>query len=124
MSMLAIVLLVFFLAGCGNQTTTLTKADVGKTIQLHSGDQIVIQLDENPSTGYEWGIEMNNASILTLQSSTYTASGNLPGSGGTRVFTFQANNPGTGLLLLRYWRKAEGDSSIINRFNVNVQVLS
>jgi inhibitor of cysteine peptidase len=117
-------LCLLFLSSCGNQTITMAQTDNGKSVQVHAGDTIVIQLDENASTGYTWAINKTDTTILTLQSSTYTSSGNLPGSGGTRVFTFLAKNPGTVQLQLKYWRSFEGDSSIIQRYNVTIEVQS
>ena len=103
----------------------LTQADNGRTIQAHTGDQIIISLDENPSTGFLWAIDKTDNSMLTQQSSDFTPMpGGALGSGGTRVFTFVAKNAGTVNLQLKYWRSFEGDSSIIRRFNVTIQVQS
>jgi inhibitor of cysteine peptidase len=115
-------LFLLFFSSCGNQTITITQTDNGKTIQVHAGDTLVIQLDENASTGYTWAVNKIDTTVLLLQSSTYTASGNLPGSGGTRVFTFLAKNPGTVHLQLKYWRSFVGDSSISERYSVTVEV--
>jgi len=115
----------FFLlcfSSCGTQTITMTQTDNGKAVQVHAGDTMVIQLDENASTGYTWAVNKIDTTVLLLQSSTYTASGNVPGSGGTRVFTFLAKNPGTVQLQLKYWRSFVGDSSIIQRYSITVEV--
>ncbi len=115
-------LFLLFLSSCGNQTITMMQTDNGKSVQAHAGDTIVIQLDENASTGYTWAVNKTDTTVLMLQSSTYTSSGNLPGSGGTRVFTFLAKNPGTVQLQLKYWRSFEGDSSIVERYSVTIEV--
>jgi inhibitor of cysteine peptidase len=62
------VCLLFF-ASCGSQAgkLTLTEADKGKTVQVHTGDQITLQLDENPSTGYLWAIDKTDNAVLALQ---------------------------------------------------------
>ena len=102
---------------------TLTEADAGKTVQAHTGDHILIQLSANPTTGYSWAIDKTDSTILALQRETYTPStGGLVGSGGTTVFTFIAQHPGTVHLQLKYWRSWEGDSSIFNRYDVTIQV--
>jgi inhibitor of cysteine peptidase len=104
---------------------TLTEADKGKTVQVHTGDQITLQLDENPSTGYLWAIDKTDNAVLALQHSDYTPTpGGALGSGGTRVFTFIAKNPGTVHLQLKLWRSFEGDSSIIQRYDITIQVQS
>jgi len=117
-------LFLLFFSSCGKQTITMTKTDNGKSVQAHAGDTIVIQLDENASTGYTWAVNKTDTTVLMLQSSTYTSSGNLPGSGGTRVFTFLAKNPGTVHLQLKYWRSFVGDASITERYSVNIEVQS
>ena len=118
-------LLLLYVTACGNtgSACTLTYADHGKTIQAHTGDQITICLDENPTTGYLWAIDHTDTTILTQQSSDYTPTpGGGVGSGGTRVFVFHAKNTGTVQLQLKYWRSFEGNSSIIKHFNVTIQV--
>ena len=59
----------------------ITQTDNGKAVQVHAGDTLVIQLDENASTGYTWAVNKIDTTVLLLQGSTYTASGNVPGSG-------------------------------------------
>jgi inhibitor of cysteine peptidase len=117
-------LFLLSLSSCGNQTVVITKTENGKSVQAHSGDTIVLQLDENASTGYTWAASKTDATILALQDSTYTASGNVPGSGGTRVFTFLAKKAGTVHLQLKYWRSFVGDSSVTQRYSVTVEVQS
>lgn len=101
----------------------LSASDNGKTVTVHSGDEIVITLDENPTTGYVWAIDKTDDSVLTLKSSDYTGSGvPLAGAGGTRTFTFTAAKAGTVDLALKDWRSWEGDSSIVGHFGVTIQV--
>ena len=101
----------------------LTEADAGKTVQAHTGDHILIQLSANPTTGYSWAIDKTDTTILALQSESYTPTpGGLIGSGGTTVFTFIAQHPGMVQLQLKYWRSWEGDSSILTRYDVTIQV--
>ncbi len=102
---------------------TLTEADAGKTVQAHTGDQISIQLSANVTTGYSWAIDKTDTTVLTLQRETYTPyPGGGLGSGGTAVFTFRAQQPGTVHLQLKYWRSWMGDSSIARRYDVTIQV--
>ena len=102
---------------------TLTEADVGKTVQAHPGDHIMIQLSANPGTGFSWAIDRTDTMTLTLQRESYTpSSGGALGSGGTAVFTFIAQRAGTVNLHLKYWRSWEGDSSIVKRYDVTIHV--
>jgi inhibitor of cysteine peptidase len=102
---------------------TLTQSDAGKTFKVHTGDVIVIQLKENPTTGYRWAIDKSDNAILALQSSDSAVTpGAGIGGGGTRTFTFKAEKPGTVRLELKQWRDWIGDSSIIGHYDVTIQV--
>jgi inhibitor of cysteine peptidase len=102
---------------------TLTETDSGKAIVTHTGDQITIQLAANATTGFAWAIDKTDTTVLALQRETYTPSaGGGLGSGGTAVFIFTAQHPGTVHLQLKYWRSWEGDSSIVKRYDVTIQV--
>ncbi len=106
-------------------THTLTDADKGKTIQVHQGDEIVIQLKENPTTGYRWAIDKTDDKVLASQNPDFSPT---PGTGiggsGTRIFTFIAHQPGTVHLQLKLWRSWIGDSSITDRYDVTITVQS
>lgn len=101
----------------------LTQAHTGQSFSVHPGEVIAIQLKENPTTGYRWAIDISDNAILALQSSDYAV---LPGTGigggGTRTLTFKAERPGAVRLQLKLCRSWEGDSSIIDRYDVTIQV--
>ena len=101
----------------------LTERDQGKTIIVHPGDTIVIQLDENPTTGFTWEIQEEDEHVLKRVNSEYTPppEGTI-GIGGVRLFTFEAKHVGTAQLELKYWRSFVGDSSIMQRYDITVRV--
>lgn len=102
---------------------TLTQADNGKSVQVKPGDLIVIHLGENPTTGYRWAVDQINSEVISLVNSDYAQSpGTGIGGGGERTFTFNAVKTGHSLIRLKLWREFQGDSSIIQRFDVTVQV--
>jgi len=104
---------------------TLTEADKGKTIQVHRGSEIVIHLEENPTTGYRWAIDQTNNTVLAPQNPSFSPTpGGGIGAGGTRTFTFIAKQPGIVHLQLKLWREEEGNSSIKDRYDVTIQVQS
>ena len=103
----------------------LTEADKDKSVDVPQGTEIVIRLKENPTTGYLWAVDQNDDAVLPLQSSDFDMTPDAAaGAGGTRIFTFAAGQPGTVHLQLKLWREWQGDSSIIDRYDVNVQVHS
>ncbi len=104
-------------------TITLTQADKGKSITVHPGDEIIINLTENPTTGYQWAIDKTDATVLVSQNPTFSSTpGGAIGSGGTRTFTFIAKQPGTVQLQLKLWREWLGNASIIDRYDITVQI--
>jgi inhibitor of cysteine peptidase len=103
---------------------TLSKADEGKTIEVHRGDTVNVQVDENPTTGYRWAVDNDGGKILSLQNSDYASVGGGIGGGGQRTFSFKANRAGTSHIQLKHWRDWQGDSSIIDHFDVTVRVKS
>ena len=102
---------------------TITQADRGKTFTVRNGDVIIINLAENPSTGYEWAIDKIDSNAIKLQSSEFSLPENAGvGSGGERIFTFKAKATGIARLQLKEWRPWSGERSIVQRFEVTLQI--
>ncbi len=102
---------------------TLTRVDDGKAIEVQPGDTIIVRLDENATTGFQWAVDKSGDDILTLQNSDYApAPGSKIGGGGQRIFTFRAQKAGAVGLQLKLWRQWEGDKSVIERFAVAIEV--
>lgn len=123
--MLGIFLLFF--SSCGNQGIVITHMQDGQSVQVHAGETIVLQLDENPTTGFTWEVSQTDATILTLQDSTYVPEPGNPGEtgrGGTHIWTFVTKHPGTAHLQLKNWRSFEGASSATQWYNVTLEVQS
>jgi inhibitor of cysteine peptidase len=101
----------------------LTQVDAGRSVDVRPGDTIIIQLPENPTTGYEWAVETADDEIVALQGSDFTLPPTVTmGGGGTRVFTFGAKEPGAVPIRLKYWRPWEGDGSVSDRFDIAAHV--
>ena len=104
-------------------TIMLLRSDNGKTIPICVDDTVVIRLDENPTTGYQWAIEERDEAEVALQSADYTRSRSAGvGGGGQRIWTFRAKRTGVVTLQLKLWRAWEGDPSIVERFTITLQV--
>jgi inhibitor of cysteine peptidase len=125
---------LLFLVGCGTtniggggsaSNVTLTEADKGKTIDVNQSAEVLFRLKENPTTGYRWAIDQNDDTLLPLRSSNFSSTSDAPvGAGGTRIFTFIAKQPGTVHLQLKLWRAWQGHSSIVERYDVTIQIHS
>ena len=97
---------------------TLKDEDSGRTVEVHPGSTVTIRLNEG-TTGYRWAVE--NADGLQ-QIGDRNEPGGAVGSTGVRVIEFRASSPGSHNLKLKNWREFEGDSSVIGRFTVRVNV--
>ncbi len=101
----------------------LSNVDNGKTIALTSGQKLILQLSENPTTGYRWSLPMLKPEILRLVDDRFDLSSPVAmGSGGQRILTFQANHPGQLSLNLKNRREWEEEASAIGSFNLLIQV--
>lgn len=92
-----------------------------KTLTVHKGDQIEIDLDETPTAGYNWeveSIENINCKLLTSDYKVYESAG--IGGGGIRSMIFHVENSGNCTIKLKNWQRWSGD--IYQRFEVNIVV--
>lgn len=104
----------------------LTKANNGESINVGLGDEIVLRLAENATTGYRWAVVRADG-LAEQEVPGHSQPGppepdSLIGSGGLREFRFRAGTPGDGRLELKYWREWEGDSSVVERFAIDLKV--
>lgn len=103
---------------------TLTQADNGKSIVMQVNDFLVVSLDENATNGFQWTVDSDGSPLVELQASEYIRATELGvGRGGQRVLTFKAEHTGTTELQLKLWREWEGESSIVKRFTITLQIL-
>ena len=103
-------------------TKTVTAVDNGTTIEVHPGDELVVRLEENPTTGYRWQIDRIDGPLEPAGDSYELSAPGMIGGGGSHEFRFRATGPGTADLTLKHLRSWEGDASITQRFAVTVNV--
>jgi len=102
-TVLAIVLIA--IAGIGillyvdkepQKAITVDASSNNSTIKAKPNQQIIINLDSNPSTGYSWQLANSyNQAVVTKESNSFTkSSSNAIGAPGTEVWTFKAVGKG------------------------------
>ncbi|WP_429691026.1 protease inhibitor I42 family protein [Bacillus mycoides] len=97
----------------------LTQKDQGKVIPLHRNQRFSIQLTENPLTGYSWTIcNILGICLLTEQFQFNCILEEVIGHHGVRIFQFQAIHTGKHTLQFKHWREWQGESSIIEKFQL------
>ena len=102
-------------------TLNLTEQDNGGQISARAGEEVILRLPENVTTGFRWAVEDANPK-LELASATHESSRSAAlGASGQALFRFRVIGTGSEKLSLKYWRQWEGDASIVKRFVVTVQ---
>ncbi len=107
-------------AGAGTIVTVGPAAN-GKTVRLKVGATLVVRLAGNPTTGYTWSTKAVDRRVLKPLPIAYSASSNLPGSGGIFRIRFRAIARGTTTLRLVYARPFE-HTAPPRRFSLRVVV--
>ncbi|MBN2131081.1 MAG: protease inhibitor I42 family protein [Sedimentisphaerales bacterium] len=89
-----------------------------ETIEVTVGQNFVISLQSNPTTGYSWELTSPLPTWLVLVGSEYIPAPTDPpmvGSGGVEEWTFRANAAGTATITFEYRRPWEKDQSPAER---------
>jgi len=98
---------------CGT-TEPKVYSDPNETINVNVGQELIIALDENPTTGYSWQKEFDNSFLELVgdkfESSSEAKKGKEPivGAGGTRSFQFKALKKGGTKVTLVYKQSWKG----------------
>jgi inhibitor of cysteine peptidase len=94
-----------------------TKADNQIAVQV--GDEFMIELEANPTTGYEWHLQFDSGKV-TLLSQQFKQKGGGVGAGGVQHFRLKASNPGQTTIRAIYKRSWEANSLEEHSFTVNI----
>lgn len=121
------VTLLVAVAGCALGAVApvrLSDADSGKAAQLQVGGSLVIDLEENVTTGYSWRVDGALPPQLKAASDKAKPSGQtgVVGAAGRRVLTYTAVAAGTGQLRLVYVRPWEKGVAPAKTFTASITV--
>ena len=82
--------------------------DCGSSVDLNTGDFMLLSLEGNPTTGYVWEIESNDPAVIkSVGEPEFTADSSAIGAGGTYTLRFSAVAKGQTTLKLVYHRPFE-----------------
>lgn len=91
----------------------------GQTVALAAGQALVLRLEENPTTGYQWSV--TSSGNLRLEANDFVpACGPAVGASGLRCQRWRAQGAGTHPLELVYRRAWEPIEKAIGRFEILV----
>jgi len=94
----------------------------GRTLTVEPGDDIVIVLDENPTTGYQWSVVSFDSRRLTLVRDDFAPMSCATGAGGKKSYQLRAGRPGRAGFSVKLWRAWSGESSVIDRRTFSFRV--
>lgn len=124
--------LALTLAGCGgsgddaddtDDGVRVEDEDAGSIVRLSSGETLVVELDGNPSTGYDWHVRGIDDTILRQDGEAeFEAEQDIPGSAGIVTLRFNAVGKGTTTLDLAYYREFEQGVPPADTFQIVVEV--
>jgi|YNPNPStandDraft_1061719.scaffolds.fasta_scaffold252993_1 inhibitor of cysteine peptidase len=110
MRFLTVIIIALVLGRCNSQEEriALSKADHGREVRLRPGQEIILCLEGNPTTGFTWEVaELDSAAIAQMKEMEFTPHSNLVGAPGTFTFRFKALRRGAATLRLVYRRPWE-----------------
>jgi inhibitor of cysteine peptidase len=111
------------LSACETSSSPDEYSDPAVPIRVSMGDQPVLRLASNPSTGFSWSLGASlDESIVRLEGSRYVADRRvMPGSGGTELWTFRTVGRGSTAIVMRYARPWEDEGATVSEFQLEVR---
>lgn len=105
-----------------SQTVVINQHDNGKTIHLHPGDSVQVELMTTGQPGYDWHLDDFNTKYLDKISSGHDHNNppNQIGSPITRVWRFRALIPGSTEINVKYYQSYDGKQRITDQFKAGV----
>ena len=100
-------------------TKAFTKTANDSTATVHVNEEFMIELEENPSTGYCWEIAAS-AEIKIISSDFLLHNTSAIGGGGLHRFVLKTELPGNFHLEVRLRRRWEDENLYIDRFEIDI----
>jgi inhibitor of cysteine peptidase len=104
---IALVAAAALLGACGDdggRTVELDATDSLSEVSLDVGDQLAVELEANPTTGYSWELGPLPDGLQLVSSEFEEPGGSLVGAPGMQLFVFDVVGPGSGILRFEYVR--------------------
>lgn len=118
---IGVVVLAVLVTACSS-TARVTEADDGGSVSIGVGDELVISLPANPSTGYAWVVGPFDADVLEqVGEAEFESESDLVGAPGIYTVRFEGRAAGTVELVLDYERSFE-DTDPEDTFVITITV--
>lgn len=108
------------------QSVKLTENDNRGALVLEKGQRVVVELEENPTTGYVWKLAEEKLSgvvkLVETKYEPYSTEPTFVGGGGKRTYIFEATEYGNAMVKLVYCRPWQCETSTAKEFSVTTNV--
>lgn len=100
----------------------LREPDSGAVVEMAPGQQVLVQIEGNPTTGFTWEVaEIDGQVIAPVGDPQFESESDADGSGGTYTFHFEAVGPGEAEVVMVY-RQSWTDTAPSRTFTFRVVV--
>lgn len=101
-----------------------SQQDNGALVEVTLGSKVTVELEENPTTGYQWTIDSVDEVFLVQEGDAFLVGEQMGlGAAGVRRLFFRAKGAGTTSLNLIYKRPWQSDDEAIANFKLAVRIL-
>jgi len=118
---LLLVLFVACITG-DDDVVSIDGGAAGTTVTVGEGHTLRIELDGNPTTGYDWEVSAVDEGVLRFIDRDFDPDSDAVGSGGKVTLEFETVSTGSTLLELIYRPPWEPPDDSHQRFSVNIIV--
>jgi inhibitor of cysteine peptidase len=102
---------------------SISEKDNNRQVKVSRGTILVISLNENPTTGFNWRMQPCPEHILILEADDFSpGAGSGVGGGGTRRFQFRAIGAGRAAIRAKYRRTWDPENKFASEFTPDVLV--
>lgn len=107
----------------GMPIVTLDESDNGRTVAITTGNDLIVSLPGNPTTGYGWEVTIADPSVVKeAQPVAYMSSSTLVGSGGTYTFQYRTLKAGRTDITFVYRRSWETGVEPLKSYRITLAV--
>jgi inhibitor of cysteine peptidase len=104
--------------------SVFSEKDSGRLVQVPRGSKVTVELEENPTTGYQWMVNGIDEIFVVPEGDAFLIGAQMGlGAGGVRRFFFRAKGTGCTSLSLINKRPWQSDNEAMATFKLAIQIL-
>lgn len=120
---LVVVVAVIALVGAAWGATAFVRSQGSDdaTVRIGVGETYELALESNPSTGFAWTVQYDEAILELVEERYEEPEGGMLGAAGTQIFVFKGAAKGSTRVLFSYERSWEGEAAETREIVITVQ---